>query len=278
VLARDRGFPETVAIIEEEERLRREEMSCPNATVSPVQDQIGAAIVHGDTATAIGLLEKDRSLIQACDRDGAMPLHIAAHMANVELVEWLLERRANVRKQDLRGDTPLDRAAHAAGPYDDSGRRFPEIAKLLLDHGAEMTIAAAVALGDAEQARSMIAADPAPLKRTSRNGALLTLAVNHDQIAVVRVLLDLGADVDERVLLEELEEPTLSWGAPLWHAARNNQVEIARVLLDRGADPNANVYASGWPNSRNSGRVQTAAYSSRIAVTGFRRIARCAGR
>ncbi len=45
----------------------------------------------------------------------------------------------------------------------------------------------------------------------------------------------------------ELEEPTLSWGAPLWHAARNNQVEIARVLLDRGADPNANVYASGWP-------------------------------
>jgi ankyrin repeat protein len=98
VLARDRGFPEIVAIIEEEERLRREEMSCPNATVSPVQDQISAAIVHGDTATAIGLLEKDRSLIQACDRDGAMPLHIAAHMANVELVDWLLERRANVRK------------------------------------------------------------------------------------------------------------------------------------------------------------------------------------
>lgn len=110
-----------------------------------------------------------------------------------------------------------------------------------------MTIAAAVALGDVEQVRSMIAADPAPLKRTFRNGGLLTLAVNHDQIAMVRVLLDLGADVDERVLLEELEELTVSWGAPLWHAARNNQVEIARVLLDRGADPNANVYASGWP-------------------------------
>ena len=113
VLARDREFPEIVAIIEEEERLRREEMSCPNATVSPVQDQISAAIVHGDTATAMRLLEEDRSLIQACDRNGAMPLHIAAHMANLDLVEWLLERRANVRKQDMRGDTPLDRAAHA---------------------------------------------------------------------------------------------------------------------------------------------------------------------
>ena len=32
------------------------------------------------------------------------------------------------------------------------------------------------------------------------------------------------------------------------------------------------------PNSPNSRRVRTAAYSSRIAVTGFRRIARCAGR
>src|SRR5215469_13130360 len=32
------------------------------------------------------------------------------------------------------------------------------------------------------------------------------------------------------------------------------------------------------PNSRNSGRVQTVAYNSRIAVTGFRCIALCAGR
>lgn len=247
VLARDREFPEIVAIIEEEERLRREEMSCPNATVSPVQDQISATIVHGDTATAMRLLEQDRSLIQACDRNGATPLHIAAHVGNVELVEWLLERRTNVRKQDMRGDTPLDCAAYAGGPYDNAGQRFPEIAKLLLDHGAEMTVAAAVALSDVELVRSMFAADPAPLKRTFRNGGLLTLAVNHDQIAMVRLLLDLGADVDERGLLEELEEPTWSWGVPLWHAARNNQVEIARVLLDRGADPNANVYASGWP-------------------------------
>jgi ankyrin repeat protein len=50
-------------------------------------------------------------------------------------------------------------------------------------------------------------------------------------------------------MLEELEEPTLSWGAPLWYAALGNHLEMARLLLDRGADPNANVYASGWPLS-----------------------------
>ena len=64
---------------------------------------------------------------------------------------------------------------------------------------------------------------------------------------MVRLLLDLGADVDERILLEELEDPTPTWGMPLWYAALANQFDIAELLLDRGADPNANVYASGWP-------------------------------
>src|SRR5580692_11169338 len=107
-LARDREYSDIVAIIEEEERLRREEMSCPNATVSPVQDQISAAILQGNTAAAMRLLEADRSLIQACDRHGATPLHIAAQMADVDLMTWLLERRANVRKQDANDSTALD--------------------------------------------------------------------------------------------------------------------------------------------------------------------------
>jgi ankyrin repeat protein len=247
VLARDREFPEIVAIIEEEERLRREEMSCPNATVSPAQDQIVAAIVSGDDATATRLLEADRSLIQACDRSGGTPLHVAAQVANVALSAWLLERRANVRKQDMHGMTALDRAAWNADPRYGVAARFPEMARLLLDHGAETTLAAAVALGDEERVRAMIAADREALRRSPRGGGLLTLAVNHEQLEMMRLLLDLGADVDERVLIEELEEPTLSWGAPLWHAALGNRIEMARLLLDRGADPNANVYASGWP-------------------------------
>jgi ankyrin repeat protein len=248
-LARDREYVELVAIIEEEERLRREEMSCPNATVSPVQEQIVAAIVHGDDVTAMHLLEEDRSLIQACDRSGGTPLHVAAQVTNAGLVAWLLERRANVRKQDVYGMTALDRAAKYVEPRNDQGVRFPEVARLLLEHGSEMTIFAAVALGDAERVREMIAADPALLRQTGRNGALLTLAVNHGQLEMVRLLLDLGADVDERTMLEELEEPTLSWGAPLWYAALGDRLEITRLLLDRGADPNANVYASGWPLS-----------------------------
>jgi ankyrin repeat protein len=246
-IARDREYHEIVALIEDEERLRREEMSCPNATISPVQDQINAAICEGDSKLAIRLLEADGSLIHACDREGASPLHIAAQEGNQEMVAWLLMRRANPRKQDIHERTPLDRAAMAADPRNDNAKLFPAIARRLLDAGAELTINAAVALGDAPRVRELVRADPAVLRRIDSRGGLVTVAVNHGQLEMVRLLLDLGADVDERIMLQELEEPTPSWGMPLWYAALGNQRDIVELLLDRGADPNANVYASGWP-------------------------------
>jgi len=246
-IARDRQYDDIVALIEEEEHHRREEMSCPNATVSPVQDQISSAIAHGDNAMAIRLLEADRTLIQACDRDGATPLHLAARQNAVELVAWLLERRAPVRKKDPNGLTPLDYAALAADPRNARAERFPRVAAMLLERGAELTVRAAVALGDGPRARQLIAAEPNLLRQISSNGGLLTLAVNHRQLAMSQLLLELGADVNERILFEELEEPTESWGMPLWYAALAGDLPITKLLLDRGADPNANVYASGWP-------------------------------
>jgi len=246
-LARDREYHEIVTVIEEEERRRREEMSCPNATVSPVQDQINAAISQGDRATAIRLLSADKSLIHACDRKGRTPLHTAAQEGDEALVAWLLDRRADPRKEDINGLTPLDRAALAADPRNDGAQSFPVVAKRLLNAGAAVTIRAAVALGDAARVHELIERDASLLRQVGRNGGLLTLAVKHGHLEIARLLLDLGADVDERVMLEELEEPTLSWGMPLWYAALAGQRDLAELLLDRGADPNANVYASGWP-------------------------------
>ena len=73
-LARDRGYADIAAAIEEEEQHRRETMSCPNAAVSPLQEQINRAIRNGDTGEAIRLIESDESLIGARDREGASPL------------------------------------------------------------------------------------------------------------------------------------------------------------------------------------------------------------
>jgi len=247
-IAKDREYSEIVATIEEEERLRREEMSCPNATISPAQERIHQAIAMGENAVAISLLDADRSLIQACDREGGTPLHVAAQAGNEELVTWLLKRQAPVRKADMNGLTALDRAALAAHPRNEHAKWFPTIAQLLIETGAEVTLRGAVALADAERVRELVGRNPEALREIHwTRGGLLSLAVNHGQTKIVRLLLDLGVDVDERVMLHELEEPTPSWGTPLWYAALAGQRDIVELLLDCGADPDANVYASGWP-------------------------------
>jgi ankyrin repeat protein len=246
-IARDREYHDVVVVIEEEELRRRQEVSCPNTTVSPVQDQINSAIAQGDGGTAMRLLNEDRSLLNACDCNGATPLHIAAEETNVELVSWLLDQGASARKQDLNGLTPLDRAALAVDPRDQNAAKFPTVAGLLLERGADLTIRAAVALGDLPRIRQLIHAAPELLRQVGSGGGLLTLAVIHGRIEAARLLLDLGADVDERIVLKEVEQPTPSWGMPLWYAALGGRLDLTRLLLDRGADPNANVYASGWP-------------------------------
>jgi ankyrin repeat protein len=242
-LAREREFHDIVAIIEEEETHRREELSCTNATVTPEQDQISADIARGDRDEALRLLEADPSQIQACDRNGRTPLHIAAQACDATLVAWLLDRRANPRKLDPNDLTPIDLAALAGDTYS-----FPPVADALLRHGSDLTIRAAVALGDEPRVREKITGDPSLLQQIDVfRGGLVTLALRHRQLEIAKLLLDLGADPNERTLLTDNEEPQESWGMPLWHAAYVNDYEAAKLLLDRGADPNANVYASGWP-------------------------------
>jgi ankyrin repeat protein len=242
-LAREREFQDIVAIIEEEETHRREELSCANATVTPEQDQISAAIARGDREEALRILETDPSQIQACDRNGRTPLHIAAQGCDATLVAWLLARKANPRKFDPGDLIPIDLAALAG-----DSENFPPVADLLQRHGSELTVRAAVALGDEPRVREKITADPSLLKQIDVfRGGLVTLALRHRQLETAKLLLDLGADPNERTLLTDNEEPQESWGMPLWHAAYVNDYAAAKLLLDRGADPNANVYASGWP-------------------------------
>jgi ankyrin repeat protein len=248
-LATDREYLDIAAVIEEEEQRRRERMSSPNAAVSPVQEEINDAIRQGNHSAAMALLVADESLVRACDRNGGTPLHVAAQTGSSEMVAWLLHKQADPCKQDLSGLTPLDRAAMAADPRNDGAARFPAVARLLLEAGATVTIRSAVALGDAARVRELVGQDAGLLDRDIHwgRGGLLSLAVRHGHPEMVRLLLDLGADVNERTTLDELEEPTESWGQPLWMAALAGRRDIAELLLNRGADPNANLYASGWP-------------------------------
>ncbi len=248
-MARDRGLEAIAALFDEAEQARREAMSCPNATVSPAQDELNAAIrarTEAGNAQAVALLEADASLIRACDREGRTPLHVACEALNEPMVRWLLAQGADVKRRDMEDRTPLDRAVGGGWGDGPDGEAFAAVATMLRGRGAELTPRAAVALGEADWLRARHAegdlANP-----IDPPGGLLTIAVKHGRADMLALLLELGLGPDERMRVAGIEQRVDSWGMPLWHCAKLGRYEMARMLLEGGADPNARVMASGSP-------------------------------
>lgn len=107
-----------------------------------------------------------------------------------------------------------------------------DVARLLVDRGATVSFAEAVALGDAERVRTMLAADPQLLHSRSADGypaAGLAIFFRHGELA--RELIALGADVNAAA-------DNANCVAPVHAAAAVCDRETMRLLLERGADPN----------------------------------------
>lgn len=249
-IARDRGYDEIVAIIEQAEERRRRALSSSGATIGSKTDEIQKAILEGRCDDAKRILESDLALVGACNLRGATPLHVAAWTHTPEMIQWLLERQASVDAKDGQGKTPLDYAAMVAG-WSAHGRHyhfmenfekppamFHETVRLLRSQGAELTPRAAVAIGDQEAVLQMHREGRLKNDIHSLRGGLITIAVRVNRIDMVALLLDLGLDPDEAIFQE-------SWGMPLWFASMCGRHEIAELLLKRGADVNAIVFASG---------------------------------
>jgi hypothetical protein len=114
------------------------------------------------------------------------------------------------------------------------------MAALLVERGAALTPFSAAALGRWDYLASC------PFDSLQGKG-LLQAAVRSDRPAVLRQLLDMGLDPDERTQIGHHEDQTFSAGGPLLEAVNTGRIEMAQVLLAHGADPNANVFTSGSP-------------------------------
>lgn len=90
------------------------------------------AAKKGDVPALRLLVEKDRSLLDARDRDGSTPLHCTAWKGHLAAVGFLLDAGADIQarsENDHYGDTPLHAAAHG---------NQKEIVKLLIERGADV--------------------------------------------------------------------------------------------------------------------------------------------
>lgn len=159
--------------------------------------------------------------------DNATALHWAAQFGSLAVVKRLLQAGADI---DGEGDLHEVGVIGWATCFKPMQR---EIAEYLLAQGAKPTIFAAVALGRADLVRKLIAEDPAALRlrkmsRFEHHRTPLHLAVLKNRPAMVRLLLELGADASAK---------DARGYTPLNLATAKTREAIVAALVAAGANP-----------------------------------------
>ena len=243
-MARERSYDEIVSVIEEEESRRSQVPGSGDLQAGQLPDApIEQLMQTGDEARIIALLENNPSLRQA-HYNRMTPVHAAAAMLWTDVLVWLLDHGADVNERIENGPSPLDVVGSGHWVKNATRERTAAVAATLKSRGAQLTPRAAVILGEAEWLRSQHAEGKLD-NVIGDAGGLLSLAVTHDRSDILKLLLDLGFDPDERVRLHNLDEVVFSSGGPLHLCAGAGKLAMAEMLLAHGANPNAEVYAAG---------------------------------
>lgn len=117
----------------------------------------------------------------------------------------------------------------------------PEIVRLFLARGRELTFPEACAVGDTDLVQRMLARDPSLLQSRSPDGfPSLGLAIFFRHSELARYLIAQGADVNAAAQNAQRV-------APVHAAAAVQDHEILRMLLERGADANARQQSNFTP-------------------------------
>jgi len=183
-----------------------------------------ASAARGDSNAVAALVEEHPRLIDQRGNDGVTMLWTAARRGRFALVRWLVARGADV---EIPGS-----AVHVTqvmiSPYCVAVRsRHAEVARYLLDQGAQVDVFCAAFLGDLDRLAGHIAAGLVNAQSPHEDLHPVTPlhhAVDGGSIAAVTLLLESGAGVGG------------AGGRLLTSAARQGAIELVRLLLDHGAE------------------------------------------
>lgn len=178
-----------------------------------------------------GLNDKDRCNWLLCSENGLQPnpeqtLHYQLRWAinnhHPERAKLLIDHGADMSTAE--GATSLYESAMLAGN--------PQLAEYLVEHGAEHValnslakFACACMRGDRAEAQLLFDAEPDLMARLQDERAgLIHDAASANRLEAVRVMADLGADLDRQ-----------THNAPMHEAAWHGHVEMVRLLIEKGA-------------------------------------------
>lgn len=243
-IARDRGYTEM------EQLLSRTLETRFNA--SSKGEPIALALREHDLKRLRELLDAQPDLIAKGDKRSTQPIHWAAMTRQLDAIDELLRRGANINAQRMDGARPI----HVTnGDYFYRGWRdvppdWPVTPAQVMAHlkacGAFIDLPTACHTGDIDRVRALLQQDPSLANKIGAHegyylgaGAPLSNAAAVGRMDIVQVLLDHGADPN---LPEEQFAPK---GKALYSAVYHGHYEIAKLLLERGAFPNPPVESSG---------------------------------
>ena len=203
------------------------------------------------------------------DKRSNQPIHWATMTRQLEMIDELLRRGADINAQRMDGARPIHvtNGDYFYRGWRDVPRTWPVTAGQVMAHlkarGAFIDLPTACHTGDMERVRELLRQDPSLVNRIGEHegyylgsGSPLSNAAAVGRMDIVQLLFDHGADPN---LPEEQYAPK---GKALYSAVYHGHYDIAKLLLERGAFPNPPVESSGdalWV-SRNG--APTNAWSS----------------
>jgi ankyrin repeat protein len=245
----DRGYSKLAAVLERHYR--------DVVNSSPAGEAVAAAIRDHDLPRVRQLLDASPELLHAGDLRSNQPIHWATMTRQLEFIDELLSRGADINATRYGGARPIHLTNgdyHYRG-WRDVPRDWPvkpaEVLAHLRARGAYIDICTASHIGDIERVRELLAEDPSLANRVSDyityyagSGTPLNNAVEGKHLEIVKLLLEHGADPNLP------EEGIAPHGKALYSAAAQGSYEIAELLLANGAFPNPPVESSADALSR----------------------------
>jgi ankyrin repeat protein len=194
---------------------------------------IFACAYLGRAADGESLLQQNPELVRATTRDGMTALHFAARAGFVDVVDVLLRHHADVNALDNRGRSALMEACHG-GPW--KHEPADEIVQRLLDHGAQIDLFQAAAMGRTDLVASLLDRDASLLDIPDAQGkTALFHAAHNNRLAAVKLLVERGADVNQ----------TDAVGTAALHRTSGQcSDELIQYLIDHGADAHLCCYVA----------------------------------